>query len=64
MMQGTVIDINDEQLHTMVQLQAFWDGTIAVDFAVAVDERYDFIARTARRFAYSRLKRAFQGQPP
>ena len=58
MMQGMVIDKNDEQLHTLAQLQAFLDGTIAVDFAVAADERYDFIARTVRRFGYARLKRA------
>ena len=58
MMQGMVIDMNDEQLHTLAQLQAFLDGTIAVDFAVAADERYDFIARTVRRFGYARLKRA------
>ena len=34
------------------------DGTIAVDFAVTPDERYEFIARTVRRFGYSRLRRA------
>ena len=58
MMQGMVIEMNDEQLHTLAQLQAFSDGTIEVDFAVAADERYDFIARTVRRFGYGRLKRA------
>lgn len=58
MMRSMVIDMNDEQLHTLAQLQAFWDGTMAVDFAVAADERYAFIARTVRRFGYSRLKRA------
>ena len=57
-MQGMVIEMNDEQLHTLAQLQAFSDGTIEVDFAVAADERYDFIARTVRRFGYGRLKRA------
>ena len=50
--------MNDEQMHTLAQLQAFLDGTTAVDFAVATDERYDFIARTVRRFGYGRLKRA------
>ncbi len=50
--------MNDEQLHTLAQLQAFLDGTITVDFAVATDERYDFIGRTVRRFGYGRLKRA------
>ena len=58
MMRGMVIDMNDEQLHTLAQLQAFLDGTVAVDFAVAAEERYDFIARTVRRFGYRRLKRA------
>ena len=46
MMRGMVIDMNDRQLHTLAQLQAFLDGTMAVDFTVAADERYDFIART------------------
>ena len=61
MMRGMVIDMNDEQLHTLVQLQAFLDGTLTVDFAVAADERYDFIARTVRRFGYRGLKRADKG---
>ena len=60
-MRGMVIDMNDEQLHTLAELQAFLDGTVAVDFAVAADERYDFIARTVRRFGYGRLKRADKG---
>jgi len=58
MMRGMVIDMNDEQLHTLAQVQAFLEGTIAVDFAVPADERYEFIARTVRRFGYGRLKRA------
>jgi transposase InsO family protein len=61
MMRGMVIDMNDEQLDTLAQLQAFLDGTAAVDFAVAADERYDFIARTVQRFGYRRLKRADKG---
>ena len=55
MMRGMVIDMNDEQLRSLVQLQAFLDGTLAVDFAVAPDERYDFIARTVRRFWWQPL---------
>jgi hypothetical protein len=39
-------------------MQAFLDGTVALEFAVAVEERYGFIARTVRRFGYARLKRA------
>jgi transposase InsO family protein len=57
MMRGMVIEMNDEQLHTLGQLQAFLDGTLAVDFALAAEERYDFIARTVRRFCYRQLKR-------
>ena len=49
--------MNDEQMHTLARLQAFLDGNTAVDFAVATDERYDFIAPTVRRFGYGRLKR-------
>jgi transposase InsO family protein len=61
MMRGMVIDMNDEQLRTLAELQAFLDGTVAVDFAVASEARYDFIARTVRRFGYRRLKRADKG---
>ena len=57
MMRGMVIDMNDEQLDTLAELQAFLDGTVTVAFAVAAEARYDFIARTVRRFAYGRLKR-------
>jgi len=48
MMRGMVIDMNDEQLHTLAELQAFLEGTVAVDFAVTAQARYDFIARTVR----------------
>ena len=58
MMRSMVIEMNDEQLQTLAQLLAFLDGTLAVDFAVAADERYAFIARTVRRFGYRGLKRA------
>jgi len=57
-MRGMVIDMNDEQLSTLAQLRAFVDGTVTVDFAVTADKRYDFIARTVRRFGYGRLNRA------
>ena len=56
-MRGMVIHMNDEKLQTLAQLQGFLDGTTAVHFTVAGDERYDFIARTIRRFGYGRLKR-------
>lgn len=58
MMRGMVIDMNDEQLHTLAQIRAFLDGTVALEFAVALEERYGFIARTVRRFGYARLGRA------
>ncbi|MHB8427520.1 MAG: integrase, partial [Acidiferrobacterales bacterium] len=57
MMRDMVIDMNDEQLRTLADLQDFLDGTAAMDLAVAVGERYEFIARTVRRFGYGRLKR-------
>ena len=60
-MQGMVIDMNDAQLHTLDQLRAFLDGTVAVGFSVAADERYDFIARIVHRFGYVRLRRADKG---
>ena len=50
--------MNDEQLLTLADLEAFLDGTVAMNFTVAADERYEFIARNVRRFGYSRLKRA------
>jgi hypothetical protein len=52
MMEYMVIDMNDKQLATLAQLQAFLDGTTPVDFAVAAEERYDFIARILQRFGY------------
>ena len=58
MMRGMVIDMNDRQLLTLAHLRSFLNGTVALDFAVAPDERYAFIARTVRRFGYARLKRA------
>ena len=34
---------------------------MAVNFAVAASDRYDFVARTVRRFGYARLNRADKG---
>ena len=61
MIRGMVIDMNDEQLLTLADLEAFLNGTVAMNFTVAADERYEFIARTVRRFGYNRLKRAAKG---
>jgi hypothetical protein len=43
---------------TLAQLQASLNGTVAVDFSVAAEGRYGFIARSVCRFGYRRLKRA------
>ena len=50
--------MNDEQLKTLGDLQGFLDGTVMMDFAVAAEERYAFIARTVKRFGYGRLTRS------
>jgi hypothetical protein len=42
--------MNDAKLQTLDQLQAFVSGTAAIDFSVADSERYEFVARTVRRF--------------
>ncbi len=57
MMRSMVIDMNDEQVHTLAQIQALLDATVTLEFAAAARERYGFIARTVRRFGYARLKR-------
>jgi hypothetical protein len=38
MMRGMVIDMNDEQLRTLAEVQAFLDGTGVVEFSVATEE--------------------------
>jgi transposase InsO family protein len=53
-----VIEMDDEQLKTLGDLQGFLNGTVMMDFTVASEERYAFIARTVKRFGYRRLKRA------
>jgi hypothetical protein len=49
-MQGMVIYMNEQQLQTLEQLQAFLDGTVAIDLQLAATERYACISRTLRRF--------------
>ena len=61
MMRGMVIDMNDAQLHTLDQLRAFLNGTVAVGFSVSANERYDFISRIVHRFGYTQLRRADKG---
>lgn len=48
--------MNDRQLPTPARLHAFLNETVVVDFSVASEARYDFIARTVRRFGHRRLK--------
>ena len=50
-MRGMVINMNDEQQNTLADLQAFLTGTVAMDFTVTADQRYELIARTVLRFA-------------
>jgi hypothetical protein len=42
-MHGMVIQMNDEQFQTLAQLQAFVDGSAAMNLAVSAAERYGFI---------------------
>ena len=57
MTRSTVIQTNDQHLQTLAQLQAFLKGITVIDFALAAEERYGFIGRTARRFMHHSLKR-------
>lgn len=61
MMQGMVIDMNDAKLRTLDQVRAFLQGTVSLEFSVLSEQRYEFIARTVRRFGYARLSRADKG---
>lgn len=61
MMQGMVIDMNDAKLRTLDQVRAFLQGTVALDLCLRAEERYEFVARTVRRFGYARLSRADKG---
>lgn len=58
-----VIDMNETRLNTVLQLRAFLDGTLEVQFqAIGNDaQRYDFIAAVLNRFAYRRLRRVDKG---
>ena len=60
-MRGMVINMNDEQLHTLADLQAFLTGTVAMDFTVTADQRYEFIARTVRAFRLRPVETRRQG---
>ena len=61
MMRGMVIEMNDAKLQTLDPIRAFLDGTVPVDFAVAANERYAFVARMVRGFDYDRLQRCDKG---
>lgn len=58
-----VIDMNDSQLHTVAQLSAFLDGSLAMKFSPPGNdvERYGFIAAVLKRLQYRRLGRADKG---
>lgn len=58
-----VINMNDSQLTTLEQIQAFLSGTLEVGFAPACDDaaRYRFIAGVLARFGYAPLGRQDKG---
>lgn len=58
-----VIDMNETQLTTLAQLEAFVVGTAAVVFQAKAgeDERYRHISGVLRRFRYATLRRAEKG---
>jgi hypothetical protein len=60
-----VIDMNDSKLTTLEQLCAFLSAAAALDFQPYGDDaqRYAFIERVLKRFAYRRLGRADKGFP-
>lgn len=39
-------------IEDLADLHGFLEGTVMMDFAVAGEERYGFIARTVKRFGY------------
>lgn len=52
-----------QRLQTLEQVQAFLDGTTAIDFApLARRAAYDFIGETIRRFRYPALPKADRGR--
>lgn len=57
-----VIDMNDSRLTTLIQIQAFLDGTSDIQIApVAPGERYAHIGQVLRRFGYARLRKPDKG---
>jgi transposase InsO family protein len=58
-----VIDMNDSQLHTVAQLSAFLDGSLAMKFSPPGNdvERYGFITAVLKRLQYRRLGRSDKG---
>ena len=58
-----VIDMNDSQLHTVAQLSAFLDGSLAMKFSPPGNdvERYGFITAVLKRLNYRRLGRSDKG---
>lgn len=62
-MSPMVIDMNDSQLHTVSQLRAFLDGSLAMKFSPPGNdlERYGFITAVLKRLHYQRLGRSDKG---
>ena len=58
-----VIDMNETQLRAVVQLHAFLDGTLEVEFQALGDDtnRYEHIAAVLKHLAYRRRKRRDKG---
>ena len=58
-----VIDMNDSQLHTVSQLRAFLDGSLAMKFSPPGNdvERYGFSTAVLKRLQYRRLGRSDKG---
>lgn len=55
--------MNIDNLTSITQMEEFLEGSQAIAFAIAVnaDERYLFIEKVLKRFAYTRLKRREKG---
>ncbi len=58
-----VIDMNESQVRTLVQVREVLAGTMALEFRCAHDDagRYEWLASVLKRLAYRQLKRADRG---
>ena len=62
-MSPKVIDMTDSQLHTVAQLRALLDGSLAMKFSPPGNdvERYGFITAVLKRLHVRRLERSDKG---